>query len=497
MSINPDAPETPSPELHYESSNPYAETGDQASSEWLNALSGRLAGIEMTDILLPMPSKRLDSRFLPLVLDVVGQGIFTVDQRGYITSFNRAAERIIGYEEEEVLGRQCSDIFRTELCHSECPLKQSIKSRNRIQDREVKIQTKDGRNILVSISTAPLETTTGKLLGGVEILADLSPVEGLRRRLEESYRFDDIISKNGVMHRIFSILLLAAESNSTILITGPSGTGKELVAKAIHNHGPRRRKQFVPVNCAALPETLLESELFGYRKGAFTDAKTDKQGLIAKAEGGTLFIDEVGDLPKPIQVKLLRFLQEQQYEPLGSTNTVYANIRVIAASNKDLEPLVEQGAFRDDLYYRLNVLQIDLPPLNRRTEDIPLLVRHFIDRCRLTTGKPITGMTSDALATLMEYSFPGNIRELENIIERAFILCSGSQISTSNLPPNVVADSSNDLFIPKNLSKLEQVEEESIKWTLAKHRGNRTRAAAELGIHRSTLIRKLKQYGLS
>ena len=466
----------------------------------LNGKSGHnvsLPGMEITGIPLPMPPKRLDSRFLPLVLDVVGQGIFTVDQRGYITSFNRAAEKITGYEEEEVIGRPCSDIFKTELCHSECPLKQSIHSRDRIQDREVEIQTKDGRNLPVSISTAPLETATGELLGGVEILNDLSSVQGLRRRLEESYRFDDIISKNAEMHRIFSILSLAAESDSTILVTGPSGTGKELVARAIHNHSPRRHKRFVPVNCSALPETLLESELFGYRKGAFTDAKTDKKGLIAKAEGGTLFIDEVGDLPKPLQVKLLRFLQEREYEPLGSTNTVYANIRVITATNKDLEPLVEQGAFRDDLYYRLNVLQIDLPPLNRRNEDIPLLVRHFIDRCRLTTGKPITGMTTDALATLMEYSFPGNIRELENIIERAFILCSGSQISTSDLPPNLVADSSTDLSIPSNLSKLEQVEEENIKRTLAKHRGNRTRAAAELGIHRSTLIRKLKQYGLS
>jgi PAS domain S-box-containing protein len=432
-----------------------------------------------------------------LVLDVVGQGIFTVDRHGCITSFNRAAERITGYDEEEVIGRQCSDVFRTELCRTECPLKQSIKSRDRVQDRELEIQTKDGRSIPVSISTAPLETASGELLGGVEILNDLSPVHGLRRRLEESYRFDDIISKNPEMHRLFSLLSLAAESNSTILITGPSGTGKELVARAVHNHGPRRRKRFVPVNCAALPETLLESELFGYRRGAFTDAKTDRKGLIAKAEGGTLFIDEVGDLPKPLQVKLLRFLQERQYEPLGSTDTVHADIRVIAATNKDLEPLVESGAFRDDLYYRLNVLQIDLPPLSRRAEDIPLLVRHFIDRCRLTTGKPITGITTDALATLIQYSFPGNIRELENIIERAFILCSGSQISTSDLPPNVVADSSNGLLVPKHLTKLEQVEEENIKRTLAKHRGNRTRAAVELGIHRSTLIRKLKRFGLS
>ncbi len=445
--------------------------------------------------LAPM-KQRLDSRFLPLVLDVVNHGIFTVDPAGCITSFNRAAEEITGYRESEVLGRRCQDIFQTELCERECPLKSSIHSRDAVQSREVTIHTREGRNLAISVSTAPLETKSGKLLGGVEVFSDLSSVQHLRRQLEGSYRFDDIISKNVEMHRIFGILPLAAESDSSVLITGPSGTGKELVAKAIHNHGPRRRRRFVPVNCAALPENLLESELFGYRRGAFTDARSDKPGRIAQAEGGTLFIDEVADLPKSLQVKLLRFLQDREYEPLGSNEPVQADVRIVAATNQPLEPLVERGEFREDLYYRLNVLQIALPPLRQRSEDIPLLVRHFIDRARLTTGRPISGITADALSALLAYSFPGNIRELENIIERAFILCKGEEISTGDLPPHVIAQAPRPDEGSGPQGELEKMEAEAIRQALERHAGNRTKAAAELGIHRSTLHRKLRRYRL-
>jgi len=443
-------------------------------------------------------SKKIDSRFLPLVLDVVNHGIFTVDKEGNITSFNQAAEKITGYREREVLGRQCSEVFRTLLCNTECPLKRSIHSRDRMRSREVVIKTKHGRSIPIAVSTAPLETKAGRLLGGVEVFNDLSSIHGLRRKLSGKYRFDDIISKNSDMHHIFSLLPLAAESDSTILVTGASGTGKELVAKAIHNHSSRRGKPFVAVNCAALPETLLESELFGYKKGAFTDAKTDKPGRIAQAERGTLFIDEVGDLPKILQVKLLRFLQERVYEPLGSSRSVHADVRVIAASNQELEPLVDEGSFREDLYYRLNVLQINLPPLNRRSEDIPLLVQHFIEHFNLIMDKAITGITSDALAALMKYQFPGNVRELENIVERAFILCRGTEISTADLSRHVLESASaTDQHVTIAPSKMEAVEADAIRTALRRHRGNRTRAARELGIHRSTLVRKLKRYQLA
>ncbi|MFH2009502.1 MAG: sigma 54-interacting transcriptional regulator [bacterium] len=447
--------------------------------------------------MIDVKSSRLDSRFLPLVLDVVNHGIFTVDHDRIITSFNRAAEIITGHREEMVLGHQCAEIFKTSLCHSTCPLQRSIDTRHRIADQEVEIQTRDGRIIPISVSTAPLQTKAGKLIGGVEIFTDLSPLQHLRRRLEDRYRFDDIISKNPQMHRIFRVLPLAAESHSTVLVTGPSGSGKELVAKALHNQGPRRRRPFVAVNCAALPDTLLESELFGYRKGAFTDAQKDKPGRIAQAEGGTLFIDEIAELPRPLQVKLLRFLQDRVYEPLGATSSIQADVRVIAATNRNLETMVADGSFREDLYYRLNVLEITLPPLHARQEDIPLLVRHFIDRFRLTTGKHIEGLTTDAMATLLRYSFPGNVRELENIIERAFILCQSVQISSADLPSQVAS-------VPverptpdaEALTGLDQVEREALYQALTRHGGNRTHAAGELGIHRSTLIRKLKRYGV-
>jgi PAS domain S-box-containing protein len=444
-----------------------------------------------------MDRRRLDSRFFPLVLDVVGQGVFTVDRDGCITSFNRVAEDITGYTAEEVIGTKCADIFRTELCHQECPLGKAIRSRGRIRGREVDIQVKDGRKIRISVDTAPLETRNGRLIGGVEVITDLSPIQGLRRALSDRYRFEDIISKNAEMHRIFSILPMAAESHSTVLITGPSGSGKELVARSIHNHGPRRRREFVAVNCAALPETLLESELFGYVKGAFTGARSDRPGRIAKAENGTLLIDEVADLPKHLQVKLLRFLQERVYEPLGSTETIRADVRILAATNRDLARMVANEEFREDLYYRLNVLQITLPPLRDRAEDIPLLVRHFIGRFRLETGRAIAGITDDALAALARYPFPGNVRELENIIERAFVLCSSEKICLADLPENVVRTTDTPVLLPGQRGGLEEAGALAIREALSRHDGNRTRAAADLGIHRSTLIRKLKRYGLS
>jgi PAS domain S-box-containing protein len=437
-------------------------------------------------------ASKLDIRYFPLVLDVVDQGIFTVDRDGGITSFNRGAEEITGYGEAEVLGLQCSAVFRTDLCDTVCPLRCSIASRARIRNREVRIQTKDGRRIPIALSTAPLETPDGQLLGGVEVFKDLSHVEAMRRQLDGRYQFEDIVSRNAEMHRIFQILPQVAESKSTILITGPSGTGKELLAKAIHNHGQTRKRAFVAVNCAALPETLLESELFGYRKGAFTDARRDRLGRIAQAEGGTLFLDEIGDLSKALQVKLLRFLQEKKYEPLGSTATVKANVRVITATHRDLAAMVKDGMFRKDLYFRLNVLQINLPPLSRRREDVPLLARHFIQRFREATGKAIQDLSPSAMAALMRYDFPGNIRELENIIERAFILCNRREIELDHLPPEVaerVAGGGSGEAVSGNLESLEW---EAIRSALARHGGNRTRAARELGIHRTTLFRRLR-----
>ncbi len=441
-------------------------------------------------------AKPLDSRYFPLILDVLDQGVFTVDEHTCITSFNQAAERITGWSADKAIGTRCAEVFRTNLCDQVCPLRLSIASRKPLRNREVHIRARDGRTIPIALATAPLLTRAGRLLGGVEVFRDLSPMADLKRQLDGRYKLADIIGKSPAMRRIFDLLPLVAPSDSTVLVTGPSGTGKELIARTIHALGPRRKGPFVALNCAAIPETLLESELFGYKRGAFTDARRDKPGRIAAADGGTLFLDEIGDLPRLTQVKTLRFLQDRVYEPLGSNTSVRANVRVIAATNRNLLAQVHDGAFREDLYFRLNVVQIDIPPLRERIEDIPLLVNHYVRRFRDSTGKHIDGLADDAMALLMTYPFPGNVRELENAIERAFILCQGERIGVEHLPPAIgeTARRPSPAVAPASMSA---VERDAIRAALERHGGNRSRAAAELGIHRTTLLRKLRQYALT
>lgn len=441
-------------------------------------------------------SKRLDSRYFPLILDVLEAGVFTIDEHGVITSFNQAAERITGFKEVEVLGMQCSAVFRTNLCETMCPLRTSISTGRAVRKREVHVKGKDGRPIPISVSTAPLATEDGRMLGGVEVVRDLSQIVDLKRRLTDEYHVEDIIGKSPAMRRLFDLLPLLANSDSNVMITGASGTGKELVARTIHQLGQRSKKKFVPINCAAIPETLLESELFGYKKGAFTDARRDKPGRVAAAEGGTLFLDEVGDLPGVMQVKVLRFLQDRVYEPLGSNERVTANVRVLAATNQPLDELVRNGAFREDLYYRLNVVQLEIPPLAERVEDIPLLVNHYVGVFRNNTGKPIEGLSDAAMAILVAHPFPGNVRELENIIERAFILCQGGRIEVDHLPPDIIRGTGVSRTTTTS-STMDAAKVESIRNALERHSGNRTRAAADLGVHRSTLLRMMKRYGIN
>jgi PAS domain S-box-containing protein len=441
-------------------------------------------------------SKVLDPRYFPLILDVLDQGIFTVDANTCISSFNQAAERITGYAADEVIGTRCADVFRSDHCHQVCPLRLSIASRRPTRNHEIHIKARDGRAVPISVSTSPLLTRGGKLLGGVEVFRDLTHIQDLKRRADAQYRLSDIIGKSPAMRRIFDLLPLIAPSDSTVLVTGPSGTGKELIARTIHALGPRRKNPFVALNCAAIPETLLESELFGYKRGAFTDARKDKPGRIAAAESGTLFLDEIGDLPRLTQVKLLRFLQDRVYEPLGSNSSVRANVHVIAATNRDLLELVRAGTFREDLYFRLNVVQIEIPPLCQRTEDVPLLVNHYVRLFRESTGKAIQGFNDEATARLVAYPFPGNVRELENVVERAFILCQGDRIGLDHLPASILGSGAPAATPPPAAASLAAAEIEAVRAALARNRGNRTRAAAELGIHRTTLIRKLKQSGL-
>ena len=435
--------------------------------------------------------------FFNVILDSVADGVFTINEKGEITFFNRAAEEITGFTKEEALGHNCFDIFRANICQTNCALKQTVNTGKEIINLPINIINKDGKEIPVSISTAVLRDEKGKIIGGVETFRDLSAIEELRKELQQQYTFQDIVSKNHRIQEIFQILPDIAESDSTILIQGPSGSGKELFAKAIHNLSLRKNQPFIKVNCGALPDNLLESELFGYIKGAFTDAKKDKPGRFSLANGGTIFLDEIGDMSPALQVKLLRVLQDKEYEPLGATSTVRVDVRVVAATNKDLVTLVRSRQFRDDLYYRLNVVKIDLPPLSRRREDIPLLVEHFMEKFNHKTGKNLSGVSDEVMALLMGYGFPGSVRELENIIEHAFVMCKGEMIELRHLPPELIESSKETAIREKEVSKpLQTAEAEAILKALERNKGNRLRTARELGIDRSTLWRKIKRYGI-
>ncbi len=438
----------------------------------------------------------LDIRYFPQILDVIDQGIFTVDGDNRITSFNRAAERITGFPSEETIGKPCSEVFRTDLCAEKCPLRLCIGQRRPVDRQRVRIRMRNGVALSTCVFAAPLVSPDGELVGGIEVFHDLSESPRSCATGGDPEKVRGIVSRNPAMKRIFQQLEVVARSCSTLLITGESGTGKEVIARAIHRLGDRRDGPFVAVNCAAVPETLLEAELFGVLKGAFTDAHRDRQGRIARAEGGTLFLDEIGDLPSMVQVKLLRFLQDHRYEPLGTSEPVAADVRVIAATNRDLERRVREGRFRVDLFYRINVFQIPLPPLRQRTEDVPLLISQFIHRFRAETNRPIDGITDRALAALVTYPWPGNIRELENAIEHAFILCTDFEIDLEHLPPHVVGTGGRAGGRARGAGRLETLEREALRGALERHGGNRSAAARELGIHRTTLLRKLKRYGM-
>ncbi len=434
-----------------------------------------------------------------VILSSIADGVFTVDSESKITSFNRAAEKITGVPASQAIGKYCRDIFHSDICEN-CLIKDTLKTGLDCIDRPVNIINSQGEKIPISISTAVLKDEDGNLLGAVETFRDLSTIEHLRKELSKNYSLEDIISKSPKMHKLFAILPDIAESESTVLIQGPSGSGKELFARAIHNLSPRKKSNYVVINCGTLPTQLFESELFGYVKGAFTDAKNDKIGKLGKVNGGTVFFDEIGELPLQTQVKLLRLLQEREYEPLGSTKTIKADLRIVAATNKDLKTLVSQAKFRDDLYFRLAVVKFELPPLKDKREDIPYLVDHFIRKFNAKTGKKIISVSPRVMSILMNHDFPGNIRELENIIEHGFVLCRGSIIKLVHLPPELIQPEK-DSEVNKDIVSTpvtESINEQNrIMATLRNCGGVLSKAADELGIHRSTLWRKIKRYNIN
>jgi PAS domain S-box-containing protein len=435
-------------------------------------------------------------RFVDLMLDGIKDGVFTVDRAWNIGYVNSGAEEIMRIHRGDTIGKKFFDVLRPDRPEDERALAGIIESNEQMIEKKIILATTGGVRIPISISGAALSDRNGVVTGAVMIFRDLSAIEALKKEIESSYTFEDIISKNHRILEIFSILPDISESGSTVLIEGPSGTGKELFARAIHNLSLRKAGPFIAINCSAIPETLLESELFGYVKGAFTNALADKPGRFALAEGGTLFLDEIGELPKSLQVKLLRILEEREYEPLGAVASVKTDARIIASTNRSITQEVAAGAFREDLFYRLNVIKISLPQLKDRREDIPLLIDHFLRKYVGSMGKNITGVSEEVLAFLMGYDFPGNVRELENIIEHACVLCRYGVITMKHLPKELTEGISASEPIAALKDRVMDSEKELIKAILAQHNGDRTESARALNIGRTSLWRKMKKYRL-
>ncbi len=436
-----------------------------------------------------------------IILDSIADGVFTVDSDFRITSFNTAAENITGIRKKDALGRHCWEVFRASICEKQCSLKGTMKTGQPIVNQPIFIVNLEGERVPISISTALLKDEEGEVIGGVESFRDLSVVEELRKELAGRHSFLDIISKNKEMQRLFRMLEQVSESESTILLEGESGTGKGLFAKAIHSLSVRKKGPFVVVNCGSLPDTLLESELFGYEKGAHSTAFKDKPGRLALAEGGTLFLDEIGDISPALQIGLLRVLQDRVYEPLGSITSHKANVRIVAATNKNLSDLVEKGSFRQDFYYRINVVRLVLPPLRERREDIPLLVDYFIRKFNRLNGKEVNGILPEVLPVLMSHEFPGNIRELENIIEYATVVCKNGLIGIEHLPDHLREKFRASQAVPTSRTKgnsfaFREVEKSYIYEALRKNHWNRKATASQMGIHPSTLWRKIKRLNI-
>ena len=445
---------------------------------------------------MPDRPASLSPEHVATILDSITDGLFTVDLDWRVTWFNRAAEQITDISRDEAIGKPCCDVFRASICEGHCALAATMASGDPIVNRSITILDERGRRKPISITTALLKDPHGRVIGGVETFRDLTRIEKLRKEIRRHYEVADIISRNHRMQGLFSVLPDIAESPSTVLIEGESGTGKELFAGAIHQLSPRRKKPFVAVNCGALPDTLLESELFGYKAGAFTDARKDKPGRFALAEGGTLFLDEIGDVSPAMQVRLLRFLQERVYEPLGSVTPVHGDVRIVTATHRDLAARVREKTFREDLFYRINIVKLEIPPLRDRLEDVPLLVEHFIDRFNTLQGKEIMGISDEALACLMSHDYPGNVRELENLIERAFILCRAGEIEKAHLPEPVCHQASGT-GRAESPDSFKQMEASFLMNVLRRHDWNRTETARALGIHKTTLFRKIKSLGLN
>ncbi|MCB2228142.1 MAG: sigma 54-interacting transcriptional regulator [Desulfarculaceae bacterium] len=431
----------------------------------------------------------------------LAEGIFTINTRWRITSFNQRAEELTGYRREEVLGRHCWDIFRSDLCGSGCPLRTTLETGVTRMDQDVRMLDKRGGRLGVLVNTSVVRDRTGSVVGAVE---SFRPLDGLEQPADqESHSFEEIVGSSEPMRRLFDMLPDVAASEASVLISGESGTGKELFARAIHAQSPRSKGPFVAVNCSALAETLLESELFGHEKAAFTGAVRSKVGRFELAKGGTLFLDEIGELKPELQVKLLRVLEQRVFERVGGTRLIPMDARIIAATNRDLPRAMAEGAFREDLFYRLRTVPLTIPPLRKRPEDIPLLVSHFIKVMNQRYKKQVRSVDPKVMRLFTNYPWPGNVRELERVMEHAYVFVKGPAILPAYLPSlgefwrERNGGPAEDEAVESGPEGAEDSERRAILDALAQAGGRRQAAADLLGISRTSLWRRMKALGLA
>jgi PAS domain S-box-containing protein len=456
-----------------------------------------------------------DIRFANSIIDAMAEGVFTMDADGRISSWNRSMERISGFTALEALGQTCSLLHCSRCFGTECPSGIAycgIINLGHSEAKECLIRHKLGHDVPVIKNASVVKDVHGHVLGVVETVTDLTELNRERQRAQEAalrlgdiHRLHNIIGKSRPMRQVFTAIEAAAASEATVLIQGESGTGKELVAGAIHFNSDRKQGPLVAVNCSALSETLLESELFGHVRGAFTGALRDRPGRFEEAAGGTVFLDEIGELNPSIQVKLLRVLQEREVERVGDSKKIKIDIRIVAATHQDLYQKVQQGHFREDLYYRLKVFPIHLPALKDRREDIPLLVSHFIHVMNGKTGKRITNLSQEALRLFLSYPWPGNVRELENAIEHAFVLRNRDQIIISDLPVEIrhLEYESSGKNMPPDPCQIKPARRSRKKMTqerlvelLTMHEWNKAAVARDLGLSHTAIWKYMKKWAI-
>jgi len=444
-------------------------------------------------------------KYWKTIIDTLRDGVLVVDTQGQIVSANPAAERITGYRMDELENRSCRILNCTGckiIGEGRAEKWCALFAINSMRDKKCMITHKNHRTIHIVKSASVLRDNDGQVIGAVETLTDMSQVmrqqqeiRSLRRTFQLDEGYHGIFGKSPAMQNLFELIENVAQSDAPVMVQGESGTGKEMVARAVHDAGPRKDKPFIKVNCAALNENLLESELFGHVKGAFTGADRSRTGRFEAADEGSIFLDEIGDIPPATQVKLLRVLEEKQIERVGDHNPIPVNVRIITATNKDLEALVKKGDFREDLFFRINVFPLDCPSLGQRREDIPAIVQHFIQANTVASGKKILGVTPEAMDRLMAYDWPGNVRELRNAIEYAFVLCPGGGIGLEHLPSKFSNRKPPAAPAPEELSAQKGAQEQVME-ALKQTGWNRTEAAQILGVSRVTLWKRMKKYGL-